>query len=252
MVLPAMHALPPRPRRYGSVNWLGLWTLSMREIRRFTKVHTQTIAAPVVTTLLFLAVFVLALGPQVNVAGGISFAEFLAPGLIMMAMTQNAFANTSSSLVIAKVQGNIVDSLMPPLSPGELVVGFAAGGIVRGLVVGLVVAACLLPFVPLHVHAWGWILFNGLMASALLSLLGIAGGVWSEKFDHRVTGTVPHLLRRPCLILTLGFFPLHPRRLYELNFKIGVSYTDPPLKLFLQTVPSRMPPIQRIWPLDLF
>ena len=137
----------------------------MREIRRFTKVHTQTIAAPVVTTLLFLAVFVLALGPQVDVAGGISFAEFLAPGLVMMAMTQNAFANTSSSLVIAKVQGNIVDSLMPPLSPGELVVGFAAGGIVRGLVVGLVVAACLLPFVALHVHAWGWILFNGLMAS---------------------------------------------------------------------------------------
>jgi ABC-2 type transport system permease protein len=204
MVPPAMQPVPPSPRRYGSVNWLGLWTLSMREIRRFTKVHTQTIAAPVVTTLLFLAVFVLALGPQANVAGGITFAEFLAPGLVMMAMTQNAFANTSSSLVIAKVQGNIVDSLMPPLSPGELVLGFAAGGIVRGLVVGIVVAACLLPFVTLHVHAWGWILFNGLMASTLLSLLGIAGGVWSEKFDH--IAAVTNFVVTPLAFLSGTFY----------------------------------------------
>jgi ABC-2 type transport system permease protein len=122
----------------------------------------------------------------------------------MMAMTQNAFANTSSSLVIAKVQGNIVDSLMPPLSPGELVVGFAAGGIVRGLVVGLVVAACLLPFVALHVHAWGWILFNGLMASTLLSLLGIAGGVWSEKFDH--IAAVTNFVVTPLAFLSGTFY----------------------------------------------
>ena len=195
---------PSPPRRYGAVNWLGLHTLVMREIRRFAKVHTQTIAAPVVTTLLFLAVFVLALGPAASGHGGLSFGEFLAPGLIMMAMTQNAFANTSSSLVIAKVQGNIVDSLMPPLSPAELVVGFAAGGIVRGIVVGTVTAACLAPFVTLHIHNFGWILFNGVMASALLSLLGIAGGVWSEKFDH--IAAVTNFIVTPLAFLSGTFY----------------------------------------------
>ena len=110
----------PAPRRYGAVNWLGLWTLLTREVRRFIKVFTQTIAAPVVTTLLLLAVFALALGGAVRQIAGVSFAEFLAPGLIIMAMVQNAFANTSSSIVISKVQGNIVDSLMPPLSAAEL------------------------------------------------------------------------------------------------------------------------------------
>src|SRR3954451_6728077 len=113
-----------QPRRYGPVNWLGLWTLTARETRRFIKVYSQTIVAPVVTTLLLLAVFALALGGSVRQVGGVSFAEFLAPGLIIMAMAQNAFANTSSSLIIAKVQGNIVDSLMPPLSATELTLGF--------------------------------------------------------------------------------------------------------------------------------
>ncbi len=111
------------------------------------------------TTLLFLAVFALALGGAVRVVHGVSFAEFLAPGLIIMAMVQNAFANTSSSLVISKVQGNIVDSLMPPLSAAELTLGFALGGVVRGLVVGLVVALCLSPFVPLHLAHPFYILF---------------------------------------------------------------------------------------------
>jgi ABC-2 type transport system permease protein len=200
-----MEHAPLPPRRYGAVNWLGLRTLVMREVRRFTKVHTQTIAAPVVTTLLFLAVFVLALGSSAApAAGGVNFAEFLAPGLIMMAMTQNAFANTSSSIVIAKVQGNIVDSLMPPLSAAELVVGFAAGGIVRGIVVGGVTAACVAPFVPLHVHALGWIAFNGVMASMLLSLLGVAGGVWSEKFDH--IAAVTNFVVTPLAFLSGTFY----------------------------------------------
>ena len=102
----------------------------------------------------------------------------------MMAMVQNAFANTSSSLVIAKVQGNIVDSLMPPLSAAELTLGFAFGGVVRGLVVGAAVATCLLPFVTMRLHAPFFVLFHALAATLLLSLLGIAGGIWSQKFDH--------------------------------------------------------------------
>ncbi|MDH5412392.1 MAG: ABC transporter permease, partial [Alphaproteobacteria bacterium] len=127
----------PSPRHIGAVNWLGLWTLYLKEVRRFLNVKTQTVAAPVVTTLLFLAVFTLALGRAVEVVNGVPFAQFLAPGLIMMSMVQNAFANTSSSLVIAKVQGNIVDVLMPPLSPAELTAGFALGGTTRGLIVGV-------------------------------------------------------------------------------------------------------------------
>jgi ABC-2 type transport system permease protein len=171
-------------RRFGAVNWLGFWTLYVREVRRFLKVSMQTIAAPVVTTLLFLAVFLLALGGQQRHVGDISYVEFLTPGLIMMAMAQNAFANTSSSLMIAKVQGNIVDVLMPPLSPGELTWGFALGGVTRGLMVGIVVAAAMALFVPLRFAAPGFALFHAIAASLLLSLLGLLGGIWADKFDH--------------------------------------------------------------------
>jgi ABC-2 type transport system permease protein len=179
----------PRPRRLGRVNWLGLWTLYLKEVRRFVKVSTQTILAPLITTLLFLAIFTLALGRAVTQVGGVSFTEFLGPGLIMMAMVQNAFANTSSSILISKVQGNIVDVLMPPLSPAELAFGFAAGGVSRGLAVGLAVGLVMWTIVPIHIHAPFFVLFHAVAASLLLSLLGILGGIWSEKFDHMAAVT---------------------------------------------------------------
>jgi ABC-2 type transport system permease protein len=173
-----------QPRVMGAVNWLGLWTLYTREVRRFIKVHQQTVWAPVVTTLLFYAVFALALGGASRMVGGVPYMEFLAPGLIMMAMTQNAFANTSSSIVISKVQGNIVDILMPPMSPGELAVGFVMGGVTRGLCVGLVTAAAIALFVPIKMAHPGFIVFHAVMASMMLSLIGFIGGVWSDKFDN--------------------------------------------------------------------
>jgi ABC-2 type transport system permease protein len=176
--------LPPLPRDIGTVNWIGLWTLYQREVYRFLKVYTQTIAAPVVTTLLFYAVFALALGGVVRMAGSVPFLVFLGPGLIVMAMAQNAFANTSSSMVISKVQGNIVDVLMPPLSPLELGLGYVGGGVTRGMFVGVVTGAAIWVFVPLGIHAPGYILFHGVMASMMLALLGMIGGIWSEKFDH--------------------------------------------------------------------
>jgi len=179
-----MDTTGPAVRTIGAVNWLGLWTLYVREVRRFLKVYMQTVAAPVVTTLLFLAIFLLALGGDTRTIGSVPYTEFLAPGLIMMAMVQNAFANTSSSLMIAKVQGNIVDVLMPPLSPGELVWGFALGGVTRGLVVGIVVAAVIAIFVPLHVYDFGLMLFHAAAASLCLSVLGIVGAIWADKFDH--------------------------------------------------------------------
>lgn len=171
-------------RRFGAVNWLGVWTLYLKEVRRFWKVMTQTIAAPVITTLLYLAIFALAIGKFRPDVHGVSFVEFLAPGLVMMTMIQNAFANTSSSILISKIQGNIVDVLMPPLSAGELNVGIALAGVTRGLVCGAVTAAAMLPFVDMQIaHLWA-VLFYAAGASLMLALLGILGGVWSEKFDH--------------------------------------------------------------------
>jgi ABC-2 type transport system permease protein len=177
-------SVPPEPRPFGAVNWLGLWTLYVKEVRRFSKVATQTVIAPVVTTLLFLAIFALALGGGSRQVGGVPFTQFLAPGLVMMAMVQNAFANTSSSIMISKIQGNIVDMLMPPLSAGELTLAFAAGGVTRGLAVGLAVALAMALFVPVEVPHPGFVLFHAMAASLMLSLIGILAGIWAEKFDH--------------------------------------------------------------------
>lgn len=194
------------PRRMGAVNWRGLWELYLKEVRRFTKVWLQTVAAPLVTSLLFLAIFALALGRSVQVVNGIPFMEFLAPGLIMMTMVQNAFANTSSSVIISKVQGNIVDVLMPPLSPAELTVGFAGGGVTRGLVVGLSVALGMSLFVTLHVHNVFYIAFHALGASLMLSLLGMMAGIWADKFDHMAA--VTNFIITPLSFLSGTFYSI--------------------------------------------
>lgn len=178
------------PRRFGAVNWLGLWTLYAKEVHRFLKVMTQTLLAPVVTTLLFLAIFTLAIGPRfVDPAAGGSFVLFLAPGLVTMAMIQNSFANTSSSIMISKMQGNIVDVLMPPLSPGELVVGYVMAATTRGLLVGLATTLAMWTFVPVRIHDFGLVVFYAASASLMLSLLGLIGGIWAEKFDHMAAMT---------------------------------------------------------------
>ena len=198
--------LPPQPRTYGAVNWLGFWTLLSKEIRRFLKVYFQTILAPVVTTLLFLAVFALALGQVAAPVGGVPFVEFLVPGLVMMAMVQNAFANTSSSIIIAKVQGNIVDMLMPPLSATEQTLAVALGGVARGLVVGIAVTAAMALFVRIHVHDPLFILFHAVGGSLLLSLLGMIGGIWADKFDHMAA--VTNFIVTPLSFLSGTFYSI--------------------------------------------
>ena len=198
--------LAPRVRKFGAVNWLGFWTLYVREVRRFLKVSMQTVGAPVVTTLLFLAVMLLALGGQQRHVGDIPYVEFLAPGLIMMAMAQNAFANTSSSLMIAKLQGNIVDVLMPPLSAGEFTLGFALGGVTRGVLVGVVVAAAMAVFVPMHIREPAFVLFHAVAASLLLSLLGLIGGIWADKFDH--IAAVTNFVVTPLSFLSGTFYSI--------------------------------------------
>jgi ABC-2 type transport system permease protein len=166
------------------INLIGLWTLYLKEVRRFWKVMTQTVLAPVITTLVFLAIFALAMHRAETMIGDLPFLRFLAPGLIMMAIVQNAFSNTSSSVVIAKIQGNIVDYLMPPLGPGELLFGIVMGGITRGVAVGVAVYLAMLPFVhlpPLHPPL---IVFYVVASSLMLSLLGLLAGLWAEKFDQ--------------------------------------------------------------------
>lgn len=175
---------PPGPRTIGVVNWRGLWTLYVKEVRRFLNVFTQTLLAPMVTTLLFLAIFALALGGAGRAVAGVNYLSFLAPGLIMMTLMQNSFANTSSSIVISKVQGNIVDVLMPPLSAAELTLGIAGGGVTRGLLVGLVAGIAMAVFAPVRIHDPLALVYFAVNGALMLSLLGMIGGIWAEKFDH--------------------------------------------------------------------
>jgi ABC-2 type transport system permease protein len=176
-------------RQYGAFNGLGLWTLFRREIGRFMKVWMQTVFAPIVTTLLFMTVFKLAFGNRGQLTGdfaGLDYNDFLAPGLIMMAILQNAFQNTSSSLVQAKFNSTHVDFLMPPLSPFELMAGFLGGAVVRGLLVALIsaIGIQLSGLANLSVaHVWP-IVWYGLTAAIILGGIGALGGIWADKFDH--------------------------------------------------------------------
>lgn len=183
-----LRAEPPRAdmgvRRFGRVNWLGLATLTEREVRRFTNIWTQTLAAPVATAALFMLVFTLALGGQRGDVMGVSFAAFLAPGILMMTVIQNAFANTSSSILVSKVQGNIVDTLMPPLSPSELLAGFTIGGIARGLFVAAGVGFALFPFLGVGLAHPFWALAFVVAGGALMALAGLIAGILAQKFDH--------------------------------------------------------------------
>jgi ABC-2 type transport system permease protein len=202
---PASPALQP-PRAYGPVNWIGLWTLCVRETRRFWKVGMQTLFAPVVSSILMLFVFSLAIPGGGE--GTIDFPSFLAPGVVMMAILTNAFANTSSSLIIAKVQGNAVDFLMPPLSPGELAVGFLSGAVTRGVLVGIVTFVCVwvMQIVPFRIeHPWA-VLFYAVVASLFMGAVGLLGGIWADKFDHMAA--VQNFVVAPLTMLSGTFYPI--------------------------------------------
>lgn len=181
--------LPFGVPRFGAVNWLGVWTLYVKEVRRFLKVWMQTVLAPVASTLVYLSIFTVALGANRPTVGDVPFAEFLAPGLVMMAVITNAFANTSSSMLISKVQGNIVDMLMPPLTPVETACAVVLGGITRGIVVAVVTLGVMSFFVPVSVQHWWAVVVFLLGASTILSSVGAIAGIWADKFDHMASVT---------------------------------------------------------------
>lgn len=188
------------------VNRLGLWTLYMKEVRRFFKVQTQTIWAPAITTLLFLVIFTVAMGRGNRMVLGVNFATFVAPGLIVMGMMQNAFANASFSFLAGKIQGTIVDYLMPPLSTGELMLALAGGAVTRGVLVGLALAGAMLvwPGVSLSVaHPWAVVWF-GLMGTLMLAFVGLLSSIWAEKFDHNAA--VTNFVIQPLSLLSGTFY----------------------------------------------
>ena len=196
---------PPQPRVYSGVNWTGVKTLYLKEVRRFWKVGAQTVAAPVVTTLLYMMIFVVAMGSSRTVNGA-SFGLFVAPGLIMMAMLNNAFANSSSSLIQAKIMGTSPDFLTPPLTPLELLIGFALGAATRGVLVGLVTAASVWPFAHYTIaQPWAAAYF-GLAACLLMGLVGVVAGLWSEKFDH--LAAVTNFVVMPMTFLSGTFYSI--------------------------------------------
>lgn len=191
-------------RKIEGINTIGLYTLVRREVERFLNVYTQTIVAPVVTTLMFYTIFALAFGGIARSVGNVPFLHFLAPGLIMMTMVQNSFANTSSSLVISKVQGNIVDVLMPPLSAMEIYIGYAAGSVFRGLSVGVATTVVLSFFAHVEIHALWAIVAYAVLGTWLLGSIGLAAGIWSDKFDH--IAAVTNFIVTPLTFLSGTFY----------------------------------------------
>ncbi|MEM9495467.1 MAG: ABC transporter permease [Pseudomonadota bacterium] len=196
-------------RRFGAVNWLGLQTLYVKEVRRFLKVIFQTVIAPVVSTLLFLVVFTQAFGASRPTVGDVPFIVFLAPGLMMMAILTNAFTNSSSSIIIGKVQGSIVDVLMPPLSAAEVVIAFIAGAATRGLMVGVITGVTCASFMaatgePMRIESFWAVLYFALAAAVIFGALGVIGGVWSEKFDQ--LAAVTNFVITPLTFLSGTFY----------------------------------------------
>jgi len=203
-----MRHAPGEPVLVG-VNRGGLKTLYIKEVRRFFKVQMQTVWAPAITTLLYLVIFTVALGRSGRMIMGVHFADFLAPGLIVMAMLQNAFANASFSLLVGKIQGTIVDYLMPPLSTGELIAGLVGAAVTRAFFVGFAVwlAMLLWPGVSVAVHRPELVLWFGLMGSLLMSFLGLLTSLWGEKFDH--AAAVTNFVVTPLSLLSGTFYSVH-------------------------------------------
>jgi ABC-2 type transport system permease protein len=200
---------PPGKPVLSGVNWGGLWTLYIKEVRRFFKVQLQTVWGPAITTLLYLAIFTLALGRAGHKVMGVEFADFIAPGLIVMAMMQNAFANASFSLLVGKIQGNIVDYLMPPLSTGELIAGLIGAAVTRAFMVGFAVwlAMALWPGVSVTVQNPLWLLWFALMGAVLLAYLGLITSIWADKFDH--AAAVTNFVITPLSLLSGTFYSVN-------------------------------------------
>lgn len=199
----------------------GFYTLFYKEILRFWRVAFQTVAAPVLTALLYLMIFSHALSRHVDVFPGVGYTAFLIPGLVMMSMLQNAFANTSSSLIQSKITGNIVFLLLPPLSHLEFFTAYVLAAVVRGLVVGVGVFAVTLWFdLPALTHPL-WALAFAVLGCAVLATLGLIAGIWADKFDQ--LAAFQNFLIMPLTFLSGVFYSIHTLP----PFWRGLSHANP-------------------------
>jgi len=199
----------------------GFYTLFYKELLRFWKVSFQTVMAPVLTALLYLLIFAHVLEAHVQVYPGVSYTAFLVPGLVMMAVLQNAFANSSSSLIQSKVTGNIIFVLLSPLSYREFFLAFALASAVRGLVVGLGVFFITLFFVDVPLKQPHWIILFALLGSCILGTMGIIAGIWAEKFDQ--LAAFQNFIIMPLTFLSGVFYSIHSLPV----FWQGLSHFNP-------------------------
>ncbi len=186
---------------------IGFQTLFYKEILRFWKVATQTITAPILTAMLYLLIFGHVLDKHVQVYSGISYTSFLIPGLVMMSVLQNAFANASSSLIQSKISGNLVFILLPPLTYWELFGAYVLAAVVRGLAVGLGVFVITAWFADLSFVAPLWILSFAILGAGILGTMGLIAGIWAEKFDQ--LAAFQNFLIMPATFLSGVFYSMH-------------------------------------------
>lgn len=185
----------------------GFYTLLYKELLRFWRVAFQTIAAPVMTALLYLIVFAQVLQDRVKVYGEVPYTEFLIPGLMMMSMLQNAFANPSSSLIQSRVTGNLVFVLLTPISNREFFAAYVLAAVARGVAVGLVVWLVSLFFIPISVSSLIWVAVFAVISCATMGILGLIAGLWSEKFDQ--LAAFQNFLIMPATFLSGVFYSIH-------------------------------------------
>jgi ABC-2 type transport system permease protein len=204
-----------------SINFDGAGTLFRKEILRFYKVSFQTVAAPVLTAVLYLLIFGHVLEEHVQVYPGVAYTSFLIPGLVMMSVLQNAFANSSSSLIQSKITGNLVFLLVTPLSHWAWFAAYTGAAMVRGLIVGLGVFAVTAWFAPPRLAEPGWIVVFAVLGAGMLGALGLIAGLWAEKFDQMAA--FQNFIIMPMTFLSGVFYSVHSLP----GFWQGVSHLNP-------------------------
>ena len=203
-------------RKFGLVNWIGFRTLYIKEVSRFLVVWAQTLLSPLISSLLFLSVLSLALGNERGEVLGFSFISFLAPGLIAMSIIQQSFSHSVSSLMIAKIQGNITDTLFAPLSATEVSLAIILAAVTRSIVILIISIIVFSLIVEIHIYSIFYIFVGAFLGSFILGALGFITGLWAEKFDH--TATITNFIVTP------------------LSFLSGVFYSVDRLPAFFQSI----------------
>ena len=193
-------------RRFGVVNWVGFKSLYIKEVSRFLIVWAQTLLSPLVSSLLFLSVLSIAIGNERGEVLGFNFITFLAPGLIAMSVIQQAFSHSVSSIMISKIQGNIVDTLMAPLSAAEVTIAIILAAVTRSIIILVISILVFSLIIDISINNFFYILIGTFLGSFILGALGFITGLWAEKFDH--TATITNFIVTPLSFLSGVFFSI--------------------------------------------